>query len=116
MSVQLDVAALLARHPLEWSVEDQGLVYEETVGLSYVGHVDDIVPALATALRAALADQRRFDWLESQTFADVGRMNRDSSWRLDCMGISGEVRGASVRSTIDQAIADAALTADGGGV
>ena len=49
-----DVAALLARHPLEWSVEDGGVVYEETVELPYVGHVDDIVPALTTALRAAL--------------------------------------------------------------
>lgn len=112
-----DVAALLARHPLEWSVEDGGVVYEETVELPYVGHVDDIVPALTTALRAALADQQRYQWLKRGGHERIHVTDPVDGCRIWSYGIrSGNTyRRRGAFSSFDDAI-DAAMTADGGGV
>jgi len=62
----------------------------------------ELLPALATALRAALADQRRIDWLEanSRYFSGAIEMDHDSRLNGDAL---------SLRAAID-----AALTADGG--
>lgn len=68
---------------------------------------------LATALRAALADQRRIDWLESQANEPRGLLLHDGS-ETGRMGLG--LRPGNMVRTLRQAIDDAAMTADGGGV
>jgi len=114
-----DVAALLARHPMPWRVKLSFAIDAngDTV-LDDQGYAPDprqLFNALATALRAALADQRRLEWLDAQTMnveydgacplpwsifdVQIGRVKRST--------LKGE--GESLRAAID-----AALTADGG--
>jgi len=100
-----DVAALLARHPMPWRVKLSFAIDAngDTV-LDDQGYAPDprqLFNALATALRAALADQRRIDWLEanSRYFSSAIEMDHDSRLNGDAL---------SLRAAID-----AALTADG---
>lgn len=74
----------------------------------FIAEARTLLPALATALRAALADQRRYQWLrrsglvvldESVTVADNETL----------------YPGAIADSYVDK-VCDAAMTADGGGV
>lgn len=71
---------------------------------------DILVPALATALRAALADQRRIDWLDTQRrpySLPPTRMIVGTEWSVKLH--HQEQPNATLRAAID-----AAMTADGG--
>ena len=113
-----DVAALLARvDDVKYFVHKATKWNEGAEELARELDVYASVDALATALRAALADQRRLEWLDAQTMnveydgacplpwsifdVQIGRVKRST--------LKGE--GESLRAAID-----AAMTADGGGV
>jgi len=107
-----DVAALLARHPMPWRVK---LAYAIDANGNTVlddhGYAPDprqLFDALATALRAALADQRRYQWLRAS-----GLVVLDES--VTVADNETLYPGAIADSYVDK-VCDAALTADGGGV
>ena len=123
-----DVAALLALHPEPWTVGCLGGVYDAdgvTVGGRDNGpSAATLVPALATALRAALADQRRL----VEELANVEwycAMSNSSASCPSCGAMEHHghnATGCQLRELLDTFTdgdgnhKDAAMTAAGGGV